>query len=135
MNYKIIAAQKRHEELVKSIYKQEKKHLGSFNLYQCWDKYLSKENNNKFWVIDNVGFVRFAFSKKYNSFILHDIGIIAQQKRKGYGKIFLDKLPRPLILKCNADNDKGNAFYKNYGMNKMGNTQTKKGEPQIVWSI
>ena len=66
---------------------------------------------------------------------MHDIGIIAQQKRKGYGKIFLDKLPRPLILKCNADNDKGNAFYKNYGMNKMGNTQTKKGEPQIVWSI
>ena len=48
MSYKIIAAQKRHEEFIKSIYKQEKKHLGSFNLYQCWDKYLSKENNNKF---------------------------------------------------------------------------------------
>lgn len=84
---------------------------------------------------DNVGFVRFGWSKKFHSFILQDIGILEKYKRKGVGKFIIDNLPRPLILKCNIDNTNGNKFYKKIGMTLNGVTMTKKGVKQNVWSI
>ena len=37
------------------------------------------------------------------------------------------------MLKCNADNDIGNAFYLAMGMTKVGKTQTKQGVKQNIW--
>jgi|TARA_R110001606_G_scaffold322173_1_gene469068 predicted acetyltransferase len=149
MNYKIKNAKRIDADFIKDIYKAEKEHLGSFNLYQCWDNYLRKKSKEKFWVVknlvkcpveyveyqDNVGFVRFGWSKKFHSFILQDIGILEKYKRKGVGKFIIDNLPRPLILKCNIDNTNGNKFYKKIGMTLNGVTMTKKGVKQNVWSI
>ena len=95
MNYKIKNAKRIDADFIKDIYKAEKEHLGSFNLYQCWDNYLRKKSKEKFWVVknlvkcpveyveyqDNVGFVRFGWSKKFHSFILQDIGILEKYKR------------------------------------------------------
>ena len=149
MNYKIKNAKRIDADFIKDIYKAEKEHLGSFNLYQCWDNYLRKKSKEKFWVVknlvkcpveyveyqDNVGFVRFGWSKKFNSFILQDIGILEKYKRKGVGRFIIDNLPKPLILKCNIDNTSGNKFYKKIGMTLNGITMTKKGVKQNVWSI
>lgn len=149
MNYKLRNAKRKDADFIKEIYKKEKEHLGSFNLYQCWDNYLTKKSKEKFWVvyvenvtpidynvqIDLTGFVRFGWSKKYNSYILQDIGINEKYKRKGVGRFILEKLPKPLVLKCNVTNTTGNSFYKSIGMTLNGTTQTKKGVKQNVWSI
>ena len=139
MKYNIRNAKLKDSDFIKDIYKAEKKHLGSFNLYQCWDNYINKKSKERFWVVyadnDNTGFVRFGWSKKFNSYILQDIGVNEKYKRKGVGKYILQKLPRPLMLKCNVDNITGNNFYKSFGMTLNGTTQTKKGVKQNVWSI
>ena len=139
MKYNIRNAKLKDSDFIKDIYKAEKKHLGSFNLYQCWDNYINKKSKERFWVVyadnHNTGFVRFGWSKKFNSYILQDIGVNEKYKRKGVGKYILEKLPRPLILKCNVDNITGNNFYKSFGMTLNGTTQTKKGVKQNVWSI
>lgn len=51
MNYKIKNAKRIDADFIKDIYKAEKEHLGSFNLYQCWDNYLRKKSKEKFWVV------------------------------------------------------------------------------------
>lgn len=134
MNTKIVKASARHKDFIKEIYKQEKKHLGSFNLYQSWDKYLLGQSPYKFFVIEEVGFMRYGFSKKYKSYLLQEIGIKEEHKKKGYAKILLNAIPKPLMLKCNFDNDAGNFFYEKCGMTKVGKTQTKNGVKQNIWA-
>ena len=87
MNYKLRNAKRNDADFIKHIYKIEKEHLGSFNLYQCWDNYLNKKSKEKFWLVtkttitpidyteehENAGFVRFGWSKKFNSYILFKI--------------------------------------------------------------
>ena len=134
MNFNIQKATNNHKEFIKEIYKQEKKHLGSFNLYQSWDKYITKESPYKFFVLDGIGFMRYGYSKKYKSYLLQEIGIKEEHKKKGYAKILLNAIPKPLMLKCNFDNDAGNAFYERCGMTKVGKTSTKSGVEQNIWA-
>lgn len=131
---KILKANYKHKEFIKEIYKQEKQHLGSFNLYQSWDKYLWGETPYKFYVIENIGFMRFGYSKKYKSNLLQEIGIKEEYKKKGYAKILLNAIPKPLTLKCNCDNDAGNSFYEKCGMTKVGKALTKAGVKQNIWA-
>lgn len=122
-------------DFIKKIHKQHKAHIGSFNLFWSWDHYLDGTNKSKFFVIDGGGFMRYSYSKMYTAYILHEIGVDNETTRKGVGRTLFEALPRPLMLKCNVDNDRGNAFYEAMGMTKMGKTATKKGVEQNVWWI
>ena len=93
MNTKIVKASAKHKDFIKEIYKQEKKHLGSFNLYQSWDKYLLGQSPYKFFVIEEVGFMRYGFSKKYKSYLLQEIGIKEVHKKKGLCKNLIKCIP------------------------------------------
>ncbi len=131
--FRIRLAQAIDAVLLKKIYSESKDELGSFNLYQCWDFYLAGKNNEQYWV-NQYGFVRWAPSKKYGANLIKDIGVLREYQGLLYGRQLLQSVPLPVVLKCNADNVNGNAFYKKMGMNQAGQTHTKKGRPQIIWT-
>jgi ribosomal protein S18 acetylase RimI-like enzyme len=122
------------KDFIKKLYKQSSKEIGNFNLFWTWDKYLSGEAKHKFYVIDDMGFMRIGYSKRYNSYVLYEIAVDAECKQKGVGKKLYEKIPKPLMLKCNKDNHIGNKFYKKMGMTKSGTTKTTKGIEQNIWT-
>lgn len=130
----ITAATLADEPMIKQVYKECRSELGSFNLYQCWEKYLKKESNEHFHVIRGRGFVRWCYSNKYQSYLVKDIGVLKEFRGSGIGIRLLKCVPTPVMLKCNVDNEDGNAFYAKIGMKKAGNTTTKSGNPQNIWS-
>lgn len=98
-----------------------------------WKNYL--QGKGYFMVIDGIGFVRYAWMKKYSAFVVHEIGVAEEFKGKGYGGALLNAVPIPILLKCNEDNETGNAFYNSMGMKCAGRTFTKKGVPQLIWTL
>jgi hypothetical protein len=127
-------AESSDKDFIKKLYKQSSKEIGSFNLFWTWDKYLSGEAKHKFYVIDNMGFMRIGYSKKYNCYVLYEIAVDVECKQKGVGRKLYDKIPKPLMLKCNKDNYIGNNFYKKMGMTNSGTTKTSKGIEQNIWT-
>jgi len=129
-------AKKTDQELVKKIHKECKDEIGSFNLYQIWDNYLAGKANFKYLIWDDVAFVRFGKSRKYKMNTIYDIGVLQSQRGKGIGKKIIMALPKPIILKCNCDNDGGNAFYKKIGMRQVGKVQSKNKKHWMnLWRI
>jgi len=129
---KVRAAVKQDEDFIKKLHKQHKKHIGGFNLFWIWDDYINK-NKNKYVVIDKGGFMRYGFSKKYNAYVLYEIAVDDDSKQKGVGRKLFEYLPKPLMLKCNLDNEVGNKFYEAMGMTLAGKTQTRSGVKQNIW--
>lgn len=125
-------AKEEDAEWIKIVYKHCRKELGSFNLFYSWDNYI-KSSVGKFRVIRGKGFVRYAWSTKYKSWILHDIGVMPEFRGSGIGLRLVKEVPLPMALKCNCDNKNGNEFYEAIGMENIGTTQTKKGVKQNVW--
>lgn len=120
-------------EFIKQVYKESRNELGSFDLFMCWQKYLSGKSKEKFDVIPDVGFVRWVQSKKYGCYLLQDVGVLSKHKGKGFGKLLLQHVPTPVMLKCNKTNLVGNEFYKRMGMRKAGVAFTRKGVEQNIW--
>jgi GNAT superfamily N-acetyltransferase len=142
MELQIRSASKDDAEWIKKIYKQESKNLGSFNLFQVWDKYLTGEAPNKFIAIGNYAFCNYNYSVRNKCFVIHDIGILNEYKGAGIGKFIVLKIAEMakrrnsyLMLKCNCDNVGGNAFYEKIGMKNTEKCLTKKGVAQNVWKI
>lgn len=131
---KIIPAVAEDKDWIKEIYRQSKKELGSFDLWQSFTLYLKGVPRKKFFsVIKGKAFVYWGFMPKYKMNVVIDIGVDQGHKRKGYGLALLKFVPKPFMLKCNQDNVGGNAFYKGVGMRLSGETATKKGVKQNVW--
>lgn len=129
-------AKKEDEELVKKIHKESKKEIGNFDTFFIWSNYLKGKTTYKYYIIDEIGFVRFGYSKKYSANVIYDIAILLDQRNKGYGKKILSKLPKPIMLKCNSDNDNGNAFYRSIGMRNCGIVKSKNKKKEMnVWAI
>lgn len=120
-------------DFIKKLHKQSAKHIGNFNLFWVWDKYISKESKHKYVVIESKGFMRYGYSKKYKAYVLYEIAVDKDCKQKGIGKELYNHLPKPLMLKCNKDNEIGNKFYHNMGMTKAGTTKTTTGVEQNIW--
>ena len=142
MEDRLIKAEASDKEWIKAIYKQEAEHLGPFNLFWSWDKYLTGESPYKYICIRGKGFVRYGYSKKYDMYVIQEIGVDAEYKRQGLAKKLLQgtiKVARRnskfLMLKCNIDNEVGNKFYEACGMRIYGTTKTKKGVKQNIWLI
>tara|TARA_R110000737_G_scaffold58791_1_gene85122 strand:+ start:2270 stop:2674 length:405 start_codon:yes stop_codon:yes gene_type:complete len=121
-------------DFIKKLHKQSSKHIGGFNLFWVWDKYLEKKAKHRYVIIEGQGFMRYGYSKKYSSYILHEIAIDKDSKQKGVGRVLYNYLPKPLMLKCNQDNEVGNLFYSKMGMTKAGVTKTSAGVKQNIWS-
>lgn len=136
MEHQLRPATREDVAMMKEIHKNEKEHLGSFNLYQVWDKWIGGEKvPYTFIVVEGKAFCRYGFSKKYQHYVIHEIGVLPQFKRQGISRFILENVPRPLMLKCNCDNDGGNKFYKSCGMILAGKTETKNGVKQNIWTI
>jgi ribosomal protein S18 acetylase RimI-like enzyme len=142
MEMQIRSATKDDALWIKQIYKQESKNLGSFNLFQVWEKYLTGGAPNKFIAIGNYAFCNYNYSVRKKCFVIHDIGILNEYKGKGIGKFIVLKIAEIarrrgtyLMLKCNCDNVEGNAFYQKIGMKNNGICLTKKGAEQNLWII
>ena len=130
---KVRAATKDDEPLIKKLHKQAKKEIGNFNLFWVWDKYLDKTAKYKYVVIDETAFMRYGYSKKYKANVLYEIAVDSESKQQGAGRVLYNHLPKPLMLKCNLDNEIGNKFYLNMGMTLVGKTKTKQGVIQNIW--
>jgi hypothetical protein len=127
-------ALKTDELFIRQVYKDCKNEIGSFNLYNCWDDYLIQKTPYKFYVLENIGMIRFGFSKKINAFVVKDFGIVSEKQRCGYGQLFFQNLPRPVYLTCNTDNEKGNSFYKKMGMKFIGTKLSKNKKKKMnIW--
>ncbi len=123
------------EQFIKSVYKECRNELGSFDLYMCWQRFLNGKSKESYYVCPTKGFIRFGYSQKYNSFIVHDIGVLATARGQGVGRGLLKRVPLPFILKCNADNAGGNAFYASLAMDCIGTTETRLGKKQNIWKL
>ena len=120
-------------EFIKKLHKQHKKHIGGFNLFWIWDKYVEGKAKYEYVIIDEIAFMRYGYSKKYKANVLYEIAVDLDNVKKGAGRVLYNHLSKPLMLKCNKDNDIGNKFYKSMGMTKAGETETKAGVKQIIW--
>lgn len=131
----IRVANKHDAQLIKEIHRQNQKELGSFNLFYVWDKYCQRKANYKYLICDDCCFVRYGFSKAYNCNVVYEIGILKEAKGMGYGLKLMNAVQRPIILKCNIDNDTGNKFYEKIGMKKLGVVKSKNGKRLMnVWN-
>ena len=79
--------------------------------------------------------MRYGYSKKYSAYVLYEIAVDKEAKQKGVGKTLFNNLPRPLMLKCNQDNETGNSFYIAMNMTKVSTCETKKGVKQNIYWI
>ena len=120
-------------DFMKKLHKENSKQIGDFNVFRVWDKYISKTAKHRYVVIDEKGFMRYGYSKKYKAYVLFEIAVDTECKQKGVGKVLFDYLPKPLMLKCNQDNEAGNKFYAKMGMSKVGKTKTSAGVEQNIW--
>jgi hypothetical protein len=124
-------ANKGDEDFIKLIYKDCKKEIGSFNLYNCWYDYLKNKTPYKFYILEGIGMMRYGFSKKLNCYTIKEIGILKIHQGKGYGNIFFKYISNPLYVTCNFDNINGNKFYEKIGMKKIGQ-KPSKNKKQIL---
>jgi len=133
---KVRLAKKEDEQLIKSIHKEAKDEIGSFNLFQSWDNYLAKESPYLFYVIDEAAFMRYGFSKQKKCFTIKEIGVLSEHQGKGYAELLFNHCKRPLYLTCNVDNKKGNRFYEKMGMKLKGQKLTKNRKQMMnEWVI
>ena len=131
---RIRKAGKSDEDLIKKIHKESKDELGSFNLFQCWDKYLTRESPYNYYVIEGMAFMRYGYSSRMKCYTVKEIGVLEGCKGKGLAKKLIDFTKRPLYLTCNTDNETGNRFYKKIGMKHKGVKDSKNGKFQMnVW--
>lgn len=138
-NIDIRLASKIDADFIKEIHKEAKSEIGSFNLFYSWDNYLQNKTPYKFYIFSDagvdVGFMRFGFSEKIGFNIVKEVGILKKFRGRGYGKKMLNRMPRPIYLTCNDDNEVGNHFYKSCGMRNIGKKKTKTGKWTLVWVI
>jgi GNAT superfamily N-acetyltransferase len=123
------------KDWIEKIYKQNRKELGSFNLFYSWDNYIDGKGNFKFLVIRPYAFVRYGWMNKYDAYVIQEIGVDVTARGQGHGGMLLRSVPTPLLLKCNCDNETGNKFYERMGMKLSGSTETKKGIKQNIWTL
>ena len=64
MKYKLRLAEKKDEQFIKRLHKENSKEIGSFNLFYIWDNYLKRKNKYIYHIIEDVGFVRHGYSKQ-----------------------------------------------------------------------
>tara|TARA_Y100000114_G_C11763694_1_gene331625 strand:+ start:340 stop:744 length:405 start_codon:yes stop_codon:yes gene_type:complete len=132
---KIRKATKDDEAFIKELHKQHKKHIGNFNLFWVWDKFLEGNTPYTYEIYEEHGFIRYGYSKKYKANVIYEIAVKNGSTQKGVGKDLFNRLKKPIFLKCNEDNVVGNKFYLKMGMTKAGVTITKKGEKQNIYWI
>lgn len=123
-------------DLIKQIHRESSKEIGSFNLFYVWDNYISGKSSYKFYVLGDCSFVRYGYSAKYKANVVFEIGVLKSSRGKGYAKMIIDQLDKPLVLKCNIDNVGGNLFYERIGMRKIGTAKSmNKKKTMNVWAI
>jgi len=145
-NYRIRSANYLDVDVLKAIYKQEKEHIGSFNLYQIWDNFLAGKGPNKFIIVEGeepIAMCNYSYSIRKNYYVINDVGVLANHKKKGVGRLIVEAIKskahregKQLVLKCNCDNKPANQFYEKVGMKLKGINYTRsKGVKQNIWII
>ena len=87
--------------------------------------------------IDNdkiIGFCKYLIRKKDLVCVIHEIVVDEQHKGKGIGTQFIDKLPRPIKLKCPVKFE-SNKFYEHYGFRLVNTYTNKKGTDINEWYL
>ena len=127
MKYKLRLAEKKDEQFIKRLHKENSKEIGSFNLFYIWDNYLKRKNKYIYHIIEDVGFVRHGYSKQKKAYTIKEIAIDKNYRGKGYAEILFNQCKRPMFLTCNVDNESGNKFYEKMGMKKKKIVVSKNG--------
>ena len=125
------------KEWVQKVYQANKHLSGAF--YWSWQEYWKqpRAKKHRFLVIEiegkPAGFVNYKFTKKYNSWYVKEIAVVAEYKRMGIGRELMAAVPLPVMLKTDEDNPESNAFYIKLGFTLMGREKTKKGKPMNIY--
>ena len=72
-----------------------------------------------------VGFVTF-HTRRDGDTTVYSIAVAKKAKRTGYGKLLLNSVPHPIQLKVTEDNAAALSFYKQQGMQQVGEEHRKK---------
>lgn len=134
MKYEIRLAEKKDEEFIRKLHKENSKHIGSFNLFYIWDNFLIKKNKYKYHIIENVGFVRHGYSKQKKAYTIKEIAVSKEFRGQGFSEILFNKCKKPMFLTCNLDNERGNKFYEKMGMKLKKVVTSKNGKNKMnLW--
>jgi len=139
----IITSAKEEDAIwIKQLYKDEKEHIGDFNLFYVWVNYIGGTGTSKFIVIGKKAFMRYRWSVQANSYIIDEMAVGSLFKKEGLGKHLVQSMMKKaarenkkLTVKCNATNDAANQFYERCGLQFEGEYYTKnRGTKQFVWT-
>lgn len=127
---------------IELIYRVKPKEIGDFNQFYSWTNYAKKPTrSNKFLCYEQKGFVRFGYSVKYDAYFIHEIGVYPENRREGIARLLFEYVRelanaegKKINLKCNVTNEGAMRFYKTMGMQVVGQSQTKKGVKQLIWT-
>jgi ribosomal protein S18 acetylase RimI-like enzyme len=82
---------------------------------------------------DVIGFCR--YHTRLDSWTtVHEVATHADYRGRGIACAILDRIPRPLRLKCKTTNDRANKFYQHYGlMNVWTEYPDEPRKPLYIW--
>lgn len=88
--------------------------------------------NERIIVVEPLAFAHYRI-KKDGSRVLYEIAVDVAAKRQGLGRLLMERVGRPVMLKTDRDHAESNAFYKSLGLSLAGVTVARSGKRLNVW--
>lgn len=141
MEYIIRSATLDDKKFITRLYAQARAEVGQFNPYSVWEKHLSGKSSEKFIVIPEMAVCFYFFSKRHNCYVLSDIIVHKEHRRKGLGAIIVNYLVNkckrqriPLMCKSKVANENA-IFWRKMNFKHIGQTTNESGELHDVWIV
>ena len=141
MEYLIRAATLEDKKFITRLYAQARAEVGQFNPYSVWEKHIEGKGSERFIIVPEMAVCFYFFSKKHKCYVLSDIVVHKEHRKKGLGAFIVTylikrcrRLKSPLMCKSKVTNENA-VFWAKMGFKNIGQTTNEAGELHDVWII
>jgi ribosomal protein S18 acetylase RimI-like enzyme len=131
MKAKIERATQEDAKWIKKIFDHEKATFWNFNTiwYRSWLK-----PEKELWLIVRPFAFAHCQKRKDGVFNLQEIAVDPAKRRCGFGRLLVESIPGPVILKTETGNEAANALYRSLGFLLVGTSKGKMSDRVFnVW--